>query len=223
MFTYYRFTYSRTHIVIASVAFAVFAIGIGGANASETAIANSKLLGSLLTAQITMPDLRPGPSSPSFIPNLGDDMISDTCSDRSKCGPMLGLANSRCSDGSLNGPTGRCLKRKDGSCGWEVRSCTNNTKPGDACTKSECGPQPLGANYICTDGSKGGPTGKCLRNAKNKCSWEVRSCRRKGDSGSAKCGDGICQNTATYRESPRQWICEFGYSPCPVSCPQDCH
>ena len=28
-----------------------------------------------------------------------------------------------CGDGTLGGPTGRCLANADGSCGWEVREC----------------------------------------------------------------------------------------------------
>ena len=41
----------------------------------------------------------------------------------SDCGPALGLANFECADGSMSGPTGRCLRHADGSCGWEVLSC----------------------------------------------------------------------------------------------------
>ena len=39
------------------------------------------------------------------------------------CGPQLGIANFQCPDGSTAGPTGRCLKRSNGTCGWEVLSC----------------------------------------------------------------------------------------------------
>lgn len=38
------------------------------------------------------------------------------------CGPMLGLPNYPCSDGSVGGPTGRCLLKGD-RCGWEIRKC----------------------------------------------------------------------------------------------------
>jgi hypothetical protein len=43
--------------------------------------------------------------------------------DVSACGPPLGMPNHRCSDGSMGGPTGRCLRHADGSCGWEIRDC----------------------------------------------------------------------------------------------------
>jgi hypothetical protein len=40
-----------------------------------------------------------------------------------QCGPELGMANWTCQDGSVGGPTGRCLLLADGQCGWEVRWC----------------------------------------------------------------------------------------------------
>lgn len=39
------------------------------------------------------------------------------------CGPAMGMPNSRCVDGSMAGPTGRCLRQSHGRCGWEVRQC----------------------------------------------------------------------------------------------------
>jgi hypothetical protein len=44
--------------------------------------------------------------------------------DISKCGPALGMPNTICSDGkTIGGPTGRCLKNADESCGWEIIRC----------------------------------------------------------------------------------------------------
>jgi hypothetical protein len=40
-----------------------------------------------------------------------------------KCGPQLGLPNWTCADGSLGGPTGRCLELPGGTCGWEINDC----------------------------------------------------------------------------------------------------
>ncbi len=40
-----------------------------------------------------------------------------------ECGPALGMPNYLCPDGSLGGPTGRCLPNPDGTCGWEVVEC----------------------------------------------------------------------------------------------------
>jgi len=48
---------------------------------------------------------------------------NDTTCATSDCGPALGLANYECADGSTAGPTGRCLKRANSSCGWEVLTC----------------------------------------------------------------------------------------------------
>jgi hypothetical protein len=39
------------------------------------------------------------------------------------CGPALGIPSTTCADGSVGGPTGRCLRLETGACGWEVRSC----------------------------------------------------------------------------------------------------
>lgn len=39
-----------------------------------------------------------------------------------ECGPPLGMPNYECLDGSLGGPTGRCLRHEE-FCAWEVREC----------------------------------------------------------------------------------------------------
>ncbi|HEX3766464.1 MAG TPA: hypothetical protein VHW23_47550 [Kofleriaceae bacterium] len=43
--------------------------------------------------------------------------------DPAECGPAMRMPSRRCPDGSTGGPTGRCLRKPDGKCGWEVRSC----------------------------------------------------------------------------------------------------
>src|SRR5215475_14539545 len=40
-----------------------------------------------------------------------------------ECGPQMGMPNRQCPDGSMAGPTGRCLRHSDGRCGWEIRQC----------------------------------------------------------------------------------------------------
>ncbi|HEX2669348.1 MAG TPA: hypothetical protein VHM25_00675 [Polyangiaceae bacterium] len=42
---------------------------------------------------------------------------------KANCGPQLGLPNWTCADGSVGGPTGRCLWNPTGSCSWEVNNC----------------------------------------------------------------------------------------------------
>ncbi|MBU1897500.1 hypothetical protein KKB55_06985 [Myxococcota bacterium] len=39
------------------------------------------------------------------------------------CGPPLRMMNWECADGSLGGPTGRCLPNEEGVCGWEINDC----------------------------------------------------------------------------------------------------
>ncbi|MEZ4464414.1 MAG: Kazal-type serine protease inhibitor domain-containing protein [bacterium] len=68
-----------------------------------------------------------------FVCPEGAQMFSDACGcgclfpegqcDPQLCGPPLGLPNVVCPDGSIGGPTGRCLENDAGECGWEVREC----------------------------------------------------------------------------------------------------
>ncbi len=44
------------------------------------------------------------------------------------------------------------------------------------CALAECGPAPGAPAIICEDGSIGGNTGNCLRNAAGVCGWEQRDC-----------------------------------------------
>jgi hypothetical protein len=44
------------------------------------------------------------------------------------------------------------------------------------CTESDCGAKPHSTPYVCTDGSTGGFTGQCLRDASGVCNWEIRTC-----------------------------------------------
>jgi hypothetical protein len=67
------------------------------------------------------------------------------------------------------------------SCAGDTNSAAPGATPGlplywDGCTSSECGP-PLGApNYLCTDGTYGGP-GPCTRDANGVCAWSLRYCQ----------------------------------------------
>jgi hypothetical protein len=47
--------------------------------------------------------------------------------------------------------------------------------PGD-CTATECGPALGAPTLLCDDGSLGGNTGNCMRNAAGVCGWELRDC-----------------------------------------------
>ncbi len=48
--------------------------------------------------------------------------------------------------------------------------------PGAECAPAACGPQMAMPVSRCSDGSAGGPTGKCLVQADGRCAWEVRQC-----------------------------------------------
>lgn len=72
----------------------------------------------------TPPPANPPPANP---PPAGPPVVtpppaSAECAP-ADCGPAMGMPNGRCADGSLSGPTGRCLRQRDGRCGWEVRQC----------------------------------------------------------------------------------------------------
>jgi hypothetical protein len=52
----------------------------------------------------------------------GGESSLEQCND-AECGPQLGIPNWTCADGSVGGPTGRCLMRPGGTCGWEINNC----------------------------------------------------------------------------------------------------
>jgi hypothetical protein len=62
--------------------------------------------------------------------NSGGESNGEECS-VDRCGPQLGLPNWTCEDGTMGGPTGRCLKTGDG-CGWEIRDCPPGGEGGAA-------------------------------------------------------------------------------------------
>ncbi len=54
---------------------------------------------------------------------------------------------------------------------------TNETTPPTLmpCDSTECAPQMCAPNYLCADGTMGGP-GPCMRNANGQCGWSYRTC-----------------------------------------------
>jgi len=65
-----------------------------------------------------------GSNSAGSIGAAGESGGSNATCPTADCGSALGLLNYECEDGSMGGPTGRCLRRANGSCGWEVLRCT---------------------------------------------------------------------------------------------------
>lgn len=62
-----------------------------------------------------------------------------------------------------------------------------------ACQPGECGPALGMPSWLCADGTTGGPTGRCLRQANGGCGWEIRECPAKLCGGIAgfACPDGF--------------------------------
>lgn len=93
------------------------------------------------------------------------------------CGPALGMPIRLCDDGvSYAGPSGRCLRNDDGSCGWEILSCPPPPPPGP-CFVGGCSGQ------LCTDREGGISTcefrpeyacyrgATCERQPSGACGW----------------------------------------------------
>ena len=86
--------------------------------------------------------------------------------EKSACGPQLGLPNQICADGSTGGPTGRCLKNNDGSCGWEVLQCPPDNGSGGGANggapamggapSGACGGETCNADQVCCGPAEGG-------------------------------------------------------------------
>ncbi|MBI2377918.1 MAG: hypothetical protein HYV07_28200 [Deltaproteobacteria bacterium] len=110
-------------------------------------------------------------------PDPDPDPDPNECAE-SDCGPALGLPNWVCEDGSAGGPTGRCLRQSDGSCGWEVVWCPH------ACTELDCGPVPrIDPSQVCGDVL-------CRRGDNDQCAWQVPECPEPHDCTEAECGVG---------------------------------
>jgi len=80
-----------------------------------------------------------------------------------ECGPAPAIARV-CDDGSTADMV--CRRADDGTCGY-AHVCE--------CDPAECGPQPLGATYLCEDGSTAGVTGRCVESG-DSCGWEILDC-----------------------------------------------
>lgn len=94
--------------------------------------------------------------------------VPNNCDAATDCGPAPGIPNWTCEDGSVGGPTGRCLRdAANGQCGWEINWCT------PACTNADCGAPP-GNNTTCPDGTV--PASDCQRTAAGNCAWVTQGC-----------------------------------------------
>lgn len=55
-------------------------------------------------------------------------------------------------------------------------SATPRPPTAPPCDVGACGRPMMMPTRLCADGSTGGPTGECVRNAEGRCAWEVRAC-----------------------------------------------
>lgn len=95
-----------------------------------------------------------------------------TCPDKPSEGcTTCAIPEIACADGT-SPYSGKCLE-KDGACIAEYKGCSSE------CSKEACGPALGMPSYTCEDGTTGGPTGRCLKNADGTCGWEVKNCRAK--------------------------------------------
>ncbi len=65
----------------------------------------------------------------------------------------------------------------EGTCSAVFKGCP--PPPAADCLKSDCGPAIRSPSYTCEDGTLGGNTGRCLRDAAGKCAWELKLCPQK--------------------------------------------
>jgi hypothetical protein len=106
-------------------------------------------------------------------------------------GPAPGAPNYMCADGSIGGPVCAPSPNNPATCGWTIRGCPTPTVdagpamcngvnvPCDGGMPAPCqcsGPRPAGNNYVCADGSTGGPVCALSMSSPNGCNWTVRMC-----------------------------------------------
>jgi hypothetical protein len=140
--------------------------------------------------------------------DLTEDMIESRTAELSLCkkkycGPTLGAPSVVCADGSVGGPTGRCIHHADANrCSWEQRECPKDPAPTpspvpppvkDCGASGACpGPAPGAPNYTCDDGSTAGPV--CSTTADGSCGWVIKTCPEPTP---ATCGKKLCGKTQT--------------------------
>ncbi len=89
------------------------------------------------------------------------------------------------------------------------------------CDKEACGPAPRSPSEVCSDGSIGGFTGRCIQQAGGACGWEFRECppTPAGCTRASDCGEGsycsvptgACGATGKCAKKPEG--CDFSYAP----------
>lgn len=94
------------------------------------------------------------------------------------------------------------------------------------CEPAECGPELLLPNWICEDGGRGGPTGRCVREPNGICRWGAVFCKRTCDihecpvpppiTLASRCADGSVPAPACRRDDVG--ACRWVDRPCAPQC-----
>lgn len=99
-------------------------------------------------------------------PRPCDEIEEAACLSRPDCSPIyvgIGAYPREC---DLPDPPSLCDGEGYAGC----------TEASPTCAPADCGPAPLGATYLCSDGTAGGVTGRCIESADGVCGWEIREC-----------------------------------------------
>jgi hypothetical protein len=74
-----------------------------------------------------------GPANP---PPSGPPVAGNECA-AEQCGPAPGMPTYACDDGTMGGPTGKCVMGEGGQCGWEITECKKSCVKG-GCSQTLC-------------------------------------------------------------------------------------
>lgn len=190
----------------------VFA-GCGGTSDSGTGSAAGKNSGGAAGDAASAGTSTSGAGTMNGGASAGQSSV-DEC-DKADCGPQLGIPNWTCADGSIGGPTGHCLRRVGGNCGWEINDCPMAGGGGAANQGGQ-------ANTAGESGASGAPADDCGGCSPEKiCVFQVGGpgpshfvCATQnpcGAAGACACivGQGTCQPNLM-GDPPRYCSCDSG-------------
>ena len=109
-----------------------------------------------------------GPSTPS----PGPGPVAAECTPE-QCGPQPAMPTAEWPDGTMSGPTGKCVKAADGSCGWEINECESAP-----CVRGGCSGQ------LCVEQGADGIVTTCQWQPEFAC-YQAAACERQSD---GQCG-----------------------------------
>jgi hypothetical protein len=109
-----------------------------------------------------------GPANP---PPSGPPVAGNECA-ADACGPAPGMPTYQCDDGTMGGPTGKCLMGASGQCGWEIAECRKACVKG-GCSQTLCIEEGEDVMTTCEwrDEYACYQTASCERQADGACGW----------------------------------------------------